>query len=280
MTRPTCERPDAENVARLRVEAAGTTDVGRHRAVNEDSFVVAPGVGLYAVADGVGGRPAGHLASRLAVEQVLKGVADEIGDHADHSGGAALRRRLVSAIEHANQAILSSPERPQGGMATTLAGVLVDGVAYCIAHVGDSRIYRLRDDVLELLTSDHTVVNEAIWRGEPVERALARPDRSAITRALGVSRQPKVTARLGRAAPGDLLLLCTDGLHRMVSDAEIERILLDADHVAHGVNQLVQRANENGGKDNVTVVALRWETRSDHSRCHPRQQAHHQGDGS
>lgn len=232
--------------------AAGLTDTGRKRRRNEDAFVCrAP---LFAVADGMGGAQAGEVASRLA--------AAAVGERAPDSSGEAVVAALVA---EANRRVWqrSLEDMSHSGMGTTITVALADLAAGTIAigHVGDSRAYRIRDGALEQLTEDHSLVAELVRRGRlSPEEAETHPQRSVITRALGTEPDVEVDVFTVEALPGDLFLLCSDGLTTMVPDAELldlaagERADLEA--VARA---LVDAANAAGGEDNVTVVAFELE---------------------
>jgi protein phosphatase len=187
-------------------------------------------------------------------------LADDVPrpDDAESTVGT-LHARLVGAVTLANQSIYATGARHRGpGMATTFAGVLVERDCSCVVHLGDSRVYRLRDGGLEALTQDHNVANELMWRGAPPEFVRERRDRGHLSRALGSTPNPELAVRIESARPGDLLLLSTDGLHRVVPEDEIVSILLEADGVDVAVDSLIGRANERGGPDNVTAVVVRW----------------------
>ena len=229
--------------------AAGLTDTGRRRRQNEDAFVCDPP--LFAIADGMGGAQAGELASRLAaaaIEEAASAVSDE--------------QDVVGVVRAANALIFerSLHDPTVAGMGTTATVALVDERAgvLTLAHVGDSRAYRYRAGGLEQLTTDHSLVAELVRSGRLTEaEAAVHPHRSVITRALGTEADVEVDTHTVDVAPGDLLLLCSDGLSAMVRDEEIARVIeasgLDP-HVA--VDALVRAANEHGGDDNVTVVVF------------------------
>ena len=229
--------------------AAGLTDTGRKRRQNEDAFVCDPP--LFAIADGMGGAQAGELASRLAaaaIEEAASAVSGEEG--------------VVDVVREANTRIFQrSLENPAAaGMGTTATVVLVDepGRALAIAHVGDSRAYRYRDGALEQLTNDHSLVGELIRSGRLTEdEAMVHPHRSVITRALGTEEEVEVDTRTVDLAPGDVVLLCSDGLSSMLRDDEIARVL-DAPGTDpySAAETLVRAANAAGGEDNVTVVVF------------------------
>jgi len=231
------------------VEEAGLTDVGRQRHANEDAFFAA--APLYAVADGMGGAQAGEVASGIAVEE-LEGWL--------HDGRLAPESELEQLIREANRKIyeLAQEDDSRAGMGTTLSAVMIAGNDVAIGHVGDSRVYRLRGDEFERLTSDHSLVEQMVREGRLTpEQAEVHPQRSIITRALGP--EPDVEAETltypGRA--GDVYLLCSDGLTSMVSEDEVAAVLRARSSLEQAGRELVRIANDAGGKDNVTVVLLR-----------------------
>jgi protein phosphatase len=227
--------------------AAGLTDTGRRRRQNEDAFVCDPP--LFAIADGMGGAQAGELASRLAaaaIEEAAAAVSDEEG--------------VVDVVRAANARIFerSLSDPAVAGMGTTATVALVDEHtgALTLAHVGDSRAYRFRGGLLEQLTTDHSLVAELVRSGRLTEaEAAVHPHRSVITRALGTEADVEVDTRTLDVAPGDLVLLCSDGLSAMVRDDEIARVLETSDGDPYlAADALVRAANAAGGEDNVTVV--------------------------
>jgi protein phosphatase len=227
--------------------AAGLTDTGRKRRQNEDAFVCDPP--LFAIADGMGGAQAGELASRLAaaaIEEAASAVTGEEG--------------VVDVVREANTRIFqrSLQDPAVAGMGTTATVVLVDEHAgtLTIAHVGDSRAYRHRDGALEQLTNDHSLVGELMRSGRLTEdEAMVHPHRSVITRALGTEEDVEVETRTVEIAPGDVVLLCSDGLSGMLRDDEIARVLDAPGTDPYGAAEaLVRAANAAGGEDNVTVV--------------------------
>ena len=235
------------------LDAAVLTDTGRVRSGNEDAFLAAPERALFAVADGMGGHAGGEVASRMAVE-----IVDEALRMAERD--APRERVLREALERANRAIL---ERAAGdvalsGMGTTLTVVEIGADDALIAHVGDSRAYRVRDGRLELLTVDHTVVQGYVELGQ-ISRAQARTHRyrHILTRALGTDEALEVDVLRVPLRPGDLLLLCSDGLTTMVEDGDVEAILAQHRPLDELARQLVDAANLRGGEDNVTVVLVR-----------------------
>ncbi len=226
------------------------TDTGRQRTTNEDSyFARGP---LYAVADGMGGAQAGEVASRIAAE------AFEPAER----GSEAPETFLRSVVQSANSQIhlLSQKDASRSGMGTTLTAALVEGDEISIGHVGDSRAYLYRDGELKLLTSDHSLVEELRRQGRLTEEeAETHPQRSIITRALGPEAEVEVDTLTASARPGDVYLICSDGLTTMVKDAKIKEILADSSSLDEATTWLVNEANEAGGRDNITVVAFRLE---------------------
>jgi serine/threonine protein phosphatase PrpC len=227
-------------------DSAGLTDAGRKRRRNEDSFVVEPP--LFAVADGMGGAQAGEVASRLAAAVFREfHEADEL----------APPERVVAIIQEANRRIheRARSDREVSGMGTTITAALLAGDEVAIGHVGDSRAYVLREGRLEQLTEDHSLVADLVRSGRlsPAE-AETHPQRSVITRALGTDSEVDVDAFSVAAAPGDVFLLCSDGLTTMVEDDEIRDRIEEAKSLEQAVRALVKSANRHGGEDNVTVV--------------------------
>ena len=221
------------------------TDPGRKRRINEDSFVLVPP--LFAVADGMGGAQAGEVASGLAA-----GALEESG--ADGGG----ERRVVELIQEANRRVheRATTDAATAGMGTTMTAALVEGDRVVFGHVGDSRAYLLRDDTLEQLTNDHTLVAELVRRGElsPGE-AQVHPQRSVITRALGTDPDVDVDTFIIDARPGDVFLICSDGLSSMIDMTTIEQIMRQyRTDLPAASKALIQAANRSGGEDNITAV--------------------------
>ena len=230
------------------VEQAGRTDVGRQRSANEDSLVVDPP--LFAVADGMGGAKAGEVASAVAVEAVEG--ATESGEPAE--------AQLASIVRQANRRIydLAVADESRRGMGTTLTLAKVHGDEVSLAHVGDSRAYRLRDGKLEQLTRDHSLVAELERSGQITpEAAEHHPQRSIITRALGPEPDVEVDTYTLAGREGDVFLICSDGLTSMISDDEVGSILRSAGSLDEAADELVRAANQSGGKDNITVILFR-----------------------
>jgi PPM family protein phosphatase len=232
------------------VEHAHRTDTGRQRNANEDAYY-ARGP-LFAVADGMGGAQAGEVASRLAAESF------EPVQRGEESPEAYLR--AIARTANARIHRLAQADSSRSGMGTTLTAALVEDDEVSFAHVGDSRAYVFRDGELKLLTSDHSLVEELRRQGRLTEeQAEDHPQRSIITRALGPEREVEVDTMTYRARPGDVYLLCSDGLTTMVSEDRIRAALADSESLDDAVSSLVREANEAGGRDNITVVAFRLE---------------------
>lgn len=229
-----------------RAAFAGLSDAGHSRSHNEDAFVAQPP--LYVVADGLGGHKAGEVASGIAVET----VAREAPTRPD-------ARALADAVQLANTAIVDAVEKGTGrqGMGTTVTAAVVAGRRIVLAQVGDSRAYILRDGRLSRATRDHSLVGEMVRQGTLSEQeARVHPNRSVITRALGSRADVQVDTYELTADPGDRLLICSDGLHGMITDAEIEEVLLGASDAEDAVRTLVDAALDAGGLDNVTAIVV------------------------
>jgi len=232
------------------VEQAFRTDTGRQRDANEDTFFASSPV--FAVADGMGGAQAGEVASRLAAESF------EAIERGSESPEAYLR--AIAKTANARIHRLAESDSTRSGMGTTLTAALVEGEEVGIAHVGDSRAYLFRDGELKLLTSDHSLVEELRRQGRLTdEQAEDHPQRSIITRALGPEPDVVVDTMTYRARPGDVYLLCSDGLTTMVKEDRIAAILAESDDLDAAAGRLVEEANSAGGRDNITVVAFRLE---------------------
>ena len=238
-------RSNPRQLVRRPVGHAALTDVGRHRAVNQDALLASER--LFAVADGVGGRPAGEVAARLAVHAVSLGAssARTLGD---------LRVLAADASEAVHDASAADPALR--GMATTLtAGLFLADGRLGIAHAGDSRAYRLRDGALEVLTADHAMLAQLLAEGlVSPDQAETHPLRNMLTRALGRDRDTDFDAFVVDVAPGDVFLFCTDGLTKMVSEPAIAAIIDHSASVDVAAMELVRAANGAGGRDNITVV--------------------------
>lgn len=222
------------------------TDIGRVRARNEDSFLIDPDASLYVVADGMGGHAAGDVASQTAVAAFSA---------AFHETGSVL-----TAMQSANRAVIerAAAEPGKAGMGTTLTAVHLRGRRMSLAHVGDSRLYRLRAGELSQITRDHTVAQDMIEAGTLTRLgAMHHPANSMLTRSLGSRGDVDVDLLEEELRPGDVLLLCSDGLTGMITDADLASIL-DQDKPLEGIaTELIEAANLRGGLDNITALLVR-----------------------
>lgn len=249
-----------------KLEIAGLTDVGRKRSHNEDSIGSDIGIGLAILADGMGGYKAGEVASSLAIDMVteqlrkdLRGLAPgQVDEESGYSQESLLMRQ---AIATANETIFkTAQDQPQcQGMGTTLVAAVFYDDRMTIAHVGDSRLYRLRGGELEQITVDHSLLQELIDKGfYTPEEAKESLNKNLVTRAMGieVSVQPDLQEEMVK--PDDLYLLCSDGLSDLVEDEEIHLTLLKSGaNLQEAAGKLVHMANEKGGKDNISVILAR-----------------------
>jgi PPM family protein phosphatase len=237
----------------VQLNCAGVTDIGRKRAANEDFFATDAALGICVVADGLGGHVAGRVASETAVGSFMEVAASERA-----ADPLVMLRR---AARGANAAILEkvAADSYLRGMGTTLAALCLRGSSAVLAHLGDSRIYLQRGPALHPLTMDHSYVCELVFRRRiDAETARRHPNRHVILRALGIepASEPDLVAL--QAQPGDLFLLCTDGVHGQVSDEEIRALLLAAgDDLEPAARSIIERANAHGGFDNSTVILAR-----------------------
>ena len=249
-----------------KIELVNVSDTGLKRPHNEDSTVTDPVNGLALVADGMGGYKAGEVASAIAAKAILDTVRGDI--HAarerlrDPESVLSLEAKLVrDSIIDANRHIFTTATNvPQcKGMGTTVVVVLFYNNRVTVAHVGDSRVYRLREDDLSQLTNDHSLVQELIDRGFfTPEEAEANTPKNLVTRALGIDDKVEVDIFEETARPGDIYLLCSDGLNDMVDDEEIRLTLSKySANLVEAAHELVRLANESGGKDNISVVLAR-----------------------
>ena len=251
----------------VRIEAYGSTDVGLLRTHNEDYFDISEEDRVYVVADGMGGHNHGEVASQIAVETILSFLSET----ADRDGTLPLgydsnlhqhSNRLKRSIHIAHDEVLNAIRRDGSllGMGTTVVGAIYERDVLAIAHVGDSRGYRLRQGHLELLTQDHTWVNEQVVAGYlSEEQAKSHPLKNVVTRALGGDSDVVVDVLETSVRAGDVFLLCSDGLTTMLSDQEIHQRLTDDASLEEICRRLIHDSNARGGFDNITVVVLKVE---------------------
>lgn len=246
----------------LSFEIAAHSDPGLLRNLNEDSIATVGELGLLVLADGMGGYQSGDVASRLAVHIIVEGLTHGLRERPDTQGAVADLVR--TCIERANRAIRMEGKRhvqrndtlQEQAMGSTVAVVLLRNNHATIAHVGDSRVYRLRDGGLELLTHDHSLLQEQIDQGIlSTEAAATSHNRHLVTRGLGLQSEVSVSLVEKDVLPGDLYLVCSDGLNDMVDNSDIERVLdLLQANLPLAASQLVMIANDNGGEDNISVI--------------------------
>lgn len=238
--------------ALVHYSAAAVSDRGRKRPTNEDAFGYSIEHGIFLVCDGMGGAAAGEVASSLAVDEVMRVLTNHVPE-------APLTSLVEQAISTANHMIYSRAQSNAklNGMGTTLVALVAEERRVQILNIGDSRGYRVRAGMLEQITQDHSLVDEQVRLGRmsPAE-ALRSPLRNVITRALGT--QNRVTPDIFdlEADPGDLFLLCTDGLTREVPDAGLAAILSGSHALAEMCDELVSAANQAGGSDNITCLLV------------------------
>ncbi|MCH2107800.1 MAG: Stp1/IreP family PP2C-type Ser/Thr phosphatase [Polyangiaceae bacterium] len=251
----------------MRIEVAGQTDVGRKRAHNEDNFAIYGEHGLYIVADGMGGHASGEVASQLAVE-TLRDFFEATSSDPDRTWPYKMDRskdyqenRLITGIKLSNLRIFETARKndAQRGMGTTIVALFCTREGMYLAHVGDSRIYRIRDGVMEQLTEDHSLLNDYLKMKELTPEEIENfPHKNVIVRALGMKETVKVETRFEQPRKGDLLILCSDGLAGPLSDQEIHDVINNHPHdLTQAAQALIEKANENGGPDNITAVLAR-----------------------
>lgn len=263
----------------MSLDSWADSHIGLVRKSNQDSIGCFPELGLFVVADGMGGRSEGEVASRLAVDTIRESMAPELSGDAHMEAEPPPERpgfwrslmgarpapepgpNLEAAVALANQRVheagRSQPESPRGSMGTTVV-VLVCAPpqqrAYW-AHVGDSRLYRVRDGELSLLTADHTMFGEAFWEQDSVPSDL--PHTNRLVRAIGIEPTVEVTRGQDELRPGDLFLLCSDGVSGMVTPADLQRQLLDAQPLKDTGEALIRLALAAGGRDNASAILVR-----------------------
>ena len=234
------------------------TDTGRVRDGNEDSIAIRPELGLAVLADGMGGHLAGEVASGMAVDIVTRELAQALAPYPPDPTQAM--QAIDQAIRTANQEIYQAARARAecAGMGSTVVVALLAGDRLWVGHVGDSRLYRLRDGELAQLTQDHSVIQELVNRGlYTLEEARQTVSKNLVTRALGVDTHIVVDVSEQPAAAADLYLLCSDGLNEVMSDSEIADILRASDELEATAKRLVACANDRGGPDNISVILVR-----------------------
>lgn len=246
----------------MRIVSAGVTDVGRMRTNNEDCYRIVAPLNLFVLSDGMGGEAHGEVASALAVDAVVQHClsSEEVGSSDGKPEWRENTKRLINAVRRANHKIYESAnlDALQKGMGATLTAAWINDSTLSIAHVGDSRAYLLRSGNLQQLTSDHSLVAEQVRRGilTPAEADVSEMQ-SVLLRALGAQPDLEVDADEHTLFVRDVLLLCSDGLTRMVTEPEIAGTLQAEPDPNKAAQKLVELANERGGSDNITVVVVR-----------------------
>lgn len=238
----------------FRVDSAGRSDAGLVREQNEDSFVVDPDLGLYVVCDGMGGHVGGQVASQTAIARITEVIRNGSATEGSESD------RLATAIQMANLAVFQRARADPNlhNMGTTVVGIREDGDLVHLCHVGDSRIYRLRQGEIDQVTRDHSLVN--LYKDNPELAAKLGPaNENVIVRAVGLREQVEVDHRAMAMEDGDIFLLCSDGLTDMVDDWILKELLADGlqGSIDECADALIRAALSNGGVDNVTAVVLR-----------------------
>jgi len=252
------------------IRGAARTDRGKVRQKNEDAFGFFPSTAFYVVADGMGGHVGGTIASSLAVETMRLSVEETQGGELTpvtdpHGWRAVGWRRLCIAIQQANSKLFETSEHEPTlkGMGTTIAAILFDDEdgLVTICHVGDSRVYRVRAGSIELLTEDHSLVQQLLREGKiAVAEVKTFPHRHVLTQAVGVSPSVQPAVRIEKPQLGDIFLISSDGMHGTVDEAEILEVITQEEaNLQHACDILVDLANDRGGWDNSTVILLQWE---------------------
>jgi PPM family protein phosphatase len=257
---------DSKRSVAMDIETGARSDTGCVRENNEDSFRLAPELSLFVLSDGMGGLASGEVASRLSVETVVGHCREAsaspslplLGKRID--GVSEASNRLASAIRLANQVVHGAAQQSEaeGRMGATLIAVCVDGERMSVAHVGDSRVYRLRGRDFEQLTRDHSFVAEQMRQGRMTpQEADTSALQSVLIRAIGIDPEVDVDVTEELAMEGDAVLLCSDGLTRELSDAQIAAVLGENNDAQQAADALVALAKQAGGGDNITVIVLR-----------------------
>ncbi|MGH8798453.1 MAG: Stp1/IreP family PP2C-type Ser/Thr phosphatase [Caldimonas sp.] len=242
------------------LELHSATDTGRARTNNEDSAAVDEQSKLVVLADGMGGYNAGEVASGMATTFIKSELGRWLSEASDSATDADVRRAMEICVDNANRAIFNAANsNPQyAGMGTTLVVGVFRDTRFLLGHVGDSRCYRMRAGRLAQITHDHSLLQEQIDAGLiTAEQAAFSANKNLVTRAVGVEDTVLLETHLHDALPGDLYLLCSDGLSDMLDDETIAQLLQSCDLLPEAANALIDAANDAGGKDNISVVLAR-----------------------
>lgn len=251
------------------IESFGQTDVGRRRKLNEDNYLVEPDIQLYAVCDGMGGHNAGEVASKMAIDTLAQFIRKSHGEEKDITWPYGIEKdlsdagnRLKTALKLANKRIFKAADNREDytGMGTTAVAALVTDNILTVGSAGDSRCYVFRDGKLIQITRDDSWVSaawaEGILSSEEIER---HPLRNVITKAVGAKDTIEIEIVEHTLLPGDIAMLCSDGLHSMINDAAILKAVTPfPDSLEEATGRLIAAANDAGGKDNVSVVLVRY----------------------
>ncbi len=244
----------------LEIEYAALSDTGRTRSNNEDSVALDAATGVLVLADGMGGYNAGEVASGMATEFIRDKLGQWLGQASRSASDADVRRAMDICVDNANRAIFDAAHSiPQyAGMGTTLVVAVFRDRRLMLGHVGDSRGYRLRAGRLQQLTRDHSLLQEQVDAGLlTAEQAAHSVNRNLVTRAVGVEDTVLLDTQQHEVQPGDVYLLCSDGLSDMLDDDAISQLMQGAAGLEEAASALVEAANEAGGKDNISVVLAR-----------------------
>jgi serine/threonine protein phosphatase PrpC len=250
----------AARAAPMNVEFHSVTDTGRARSNNEDSVAVDGSAALAVLADGMGGYNAGEVASGMATSFIRSELGRWLQEASANAADADVRRAMDICVDNANRAIFNAANsNPQyAGMGTTLVVAVFRDTRLLLGHVGDSRAYRLRGGRLLQLTRDHSLLQEQIDAGLiTAEQAAFSTNKNLVTRAVGVEDTVLLETHLHEVQPGDLYLMCSDGLSDMLDDATLGQLLQGDESLEDAASALVEAANEAGGKDNIAVILAR-----------------------
>ena len=243
------------------VEMASVTDAGSVRQFNEDSIVTGPDIGVAVLADGMGGHRAGEVASGIATRVIFSSLKTELAGFRSDAHEHSTVQAIDKSINRANKVIFDAAQEHTEcqGMGTTLALALFYDNRAALGHIGDSRVYRLRNDALQLLTRDDSLLRDQIDLGYiAAADAGESHNRSLVTRALGIGASVAAHLREDEVAPGDVYVLCSDGLSDLVDDGDIELIVRSLrTNLPLAAQHLVQAAKDNGGYDNVSVILVK-----------------------
>ncbi|MFC1734624.1 PP2C family protein-serine/threonine phosphatase [Candidatus Hydrogenedentota bacterium] len=252
----------------MSITCHGKTDAGRVRSGNQDSICVQPEDGIFIVSDGIGGIAGGEVASHIVTEVLCEMLRREFPTN-DSSNLSDVQERMPGIVRKLNESLRKKAEGTQcDGMGATLISAMVRVPGVLITNLGDSRAYLVRDGILTLLTTDHNLGNSLIEAGEISPEELdSHPAASRLLQYVGMAGQANPDTHILTVREGDLLVLCSDGLTNMVSDKEMLEIIVDADTLEQLCDQMIAAANEAGGRDNISIIAINL-PRDDPARIH------------